>query len=1294
MQAFGGTLVQDQACAELMPLVLGLLYHIQPIQSSLRARQGWKGSTGQVQTKQEPMAENLVIVGIGASAGGLEATSALLRSLATDLPCAYVLLQHLSPNHRSMLSEILARETTLVVREASSNEQLEKGHLYVIPSSSNAILLNGRIMLSPTSPEIVPKPSINVFFASLAEANHECAVGVLLSGTGTDGVDGLRSIQANGGVTLVQQPETARYDGMPRAAIEALVADFVLSPEEIAAQLRSLLAGSCVDGEIQSQKALEQILGRIKEVAKCDFSGYKTPTILRRLRRRQIATGQDSLVEYAAWSEEHPEEFEVLAREIMISVTAFFRDAHAFAALERTVQEICARHQPGEEIRVWVAGCATGEEAYSIAILFARALDEELPRYRIQIFATDIDENALAVARRGVYSQTSLKEIDAEIRERYFVERNGQYELSKQIRDLVVVARHNLVNDPPFHRLDLISCRNVLIYFDAVLQAKVLQAFAFGLKAGCTLFLGRSESVVQAEHYFAACDRRERLFRKAGTVAAKEILATQPLRIPSRSRIAEFKYKAIQAALVKHFQTTIVVCDINGTILQTQGDVERYLRLTEGGANLAVTELVIAELRSEVLAGLHQFQKEQQIQTRRRRRIGDEWVRLSIMPLEQEECQNILILFESLGAAETPETEEPVNSQIEEELLSTREHLQTVIEDLATVNEEMQALNEEAQASNEELQATNEELETANEELQASNQELLSLNEEMTARSAELAEINEEYMHLYDALPFPVLVFSSTLVLLRFNSAAAHAFDLWPTHRKQHIDRIHTESNFAPIRSLLEAATTRRERLETLWENKNRYIRLTVTPGCHPNGEIATLVVNLLDVTEITEAQQKLSVLATHDTLTGLPNRALFMDRLHQALAQSERSLHRVALLFIDLDNFKTINDTCGHAIGDMLLCETAHRLQHAIREEDTVARIGGDEFTVVLSNCDIGVVDRIARRIEHDLALPFDLQERKLFVTASVGIAFSPHDARDINDLIRCADSAMYRAKEQGRNRVEYFKPELQKNLLKRATMENSLREAIKQSSLQLVYQPKFALTGEDLRNSEMLGMEVLARWEDEELGNVPPAEFVALAETRGLIMSMTDQLLNLLFEQICIWKSQGCSVPATAFNVSARCIRESGFAEKLLAKIRDYNISPSFLQIEITESALLESTSTVVGNISVLHQAGIRISIDDFGTGYSSLSYLKRLPLHELKIDRNFVAGLGQNREDEAIVTAILGMAGSLGLMTVAEGVENQQQNQWLINNGCNLAQGYYYSFPLKASELERRIVPHASS
>ncbi|SEI37226.1 two-component system, chemotaxis family, CheB/CheR fusion protein [Allopseudospirillum japonicum] len=1484
------------------------------------------------------------LIGIGASAGGLEAIGQLIATLDPQTHLSFVVLQHLSPTHKSMMVEILSRETRLQVQALCDNTKPQAGVIYIVPANYNASIKEGRLLLIPAQPQVAPKPSINEFFIALAADAGEASVGIVLSGTGSDGTAGLRAIQAAGGISLVQKPETAKYSGMPLSAIDAKVADFILSPKEIAQRLHSLIPKYPNQIDHFAEQSLNTLLSLLKEKCQVDFSGYKLGTLSRRIRRRIIATGHTELDAYISWIKQNLQELDLLARDILISVTAFFRDPEAFNMLNEHLLTLCKAKATHQEIRIWIAGCATGEEVYSFAILISEALQDNVGKQAIQIFATDIDEEALNVARRGLYPAAALANLDTEHLSKYFTINGNHYEVNKTLRDMIVFARHNLVDDPPFLRLDLISCRNVLIYFDNALQTRVLQRFHFALANQGILFLGRSESVAQAEQLFNAENRKERIFKKIG----ESIHFTSP--VISRAKHANHKTKAKESTsqallegVTESLNITLALCNQKGTVLHTAGNVQKFFSFPSGAMQINICDIINQVFKNECITLMHKFNKTSQPQIGRIKNLASGRWQLRIQAVTQADNLFSLIIIAPpfhAGPLQLPETLSlPTHyaDPLQDELQATKEHLQSLIEELATANEEMQSLNEEAQASNEELQATNEELEAANEELQATNEELVSLNEEMNVKTHELSRLNDEYSHLYDALEFPIMVFESSGHLKRFNAPASRRFNLRSTAIMQHVERLRLPEYIKHLPKLLHRVLAHGDREEILVKGDGRHLQLSISPGQDQYGEIQSLVVALMDITDILktqedlkesqgqlyslientsillaikdisgsylhanqsflrafsltgqdykkcsdfeifpeqfaaslwskdleairaqipivaehhlqvegtkriyrtvhqvmrdlqghpkvlmneseditqpkeaeyqlkiaarvfehageaiavtdkkgiilsvnsafqevtgfntqeaigqaigkllgsgrhshafyqqmwsaldtkgywqgeiwnqrkdgkifpewltinriddrnerseffiavfsdisslkESQRKAEFLATHDPLTQLPNRNLFNDRINFALAQAKNNQHKVALFFIDLDNFKCINDTLGHHTGDDLLKQVATRLRNLVRDIDTVARLGGDEFTIILIDTSLEQAEYIAERILSELSTHFLLFGQKAFVSASIGIAFYPDDATDTANLIKSADTAMYRAKEEGRNRIQLFRPELRVHLFKQAAIETALHQALKEQNLRMVYQPKFCAQNPH----KMIGAEALLRWQDATLGHVSPAEFIPVAEKSGLILELELYVAKRVITSLHQWSKANIKVPTIAMNISAYSLRDKNFYHKIYSLIQEYQFDIHLLQIELTEAALVSQGETEIYNLTQLDHLGIKFSLDDFGTGYSSLSYLKNLPISELKIDKSFIDGLGSNLSDEKIIQAILSMAQALDIKTVAEGVETQAQALWLKSKECHYLQGYWLARPLEKEDFIHFLRKHSA-
>ena len=518
------------------------------------------------------MNKQVPIVAIGASAGGLEAISLLLAQLEPSFSYAVIILQHLSPNYKSMMPELLIRETRLNVHTLENGTIPVAGNVYVVPPNYHALLSEQCIELIPALAEVAPKPNINDFFCSLAKQRGAQAIGVVLSGTGSDGAKGLKAIREAGGLTLAQLPETAKYAGMPSAAIDAGGCEEILSPQAIAAKLLQLPGALLDEGEV-CPSVLEEILTIVNDNCQLDFSGYRVGTLSRRIRRRMVTTNHTQMAEYLEYLRDSVAEQSLLSRDMLISVTAFFRDKEAFDSLTENLLKQAVNLTPKDSYRVWVAGCATGEEVYSIAIVLLEAFAQlELPN-SVQIFATDIDDEALEFARAGVYPEPSVAGLPEAYLSKYFTRnRHGRYEVHKRLRDMVVFAHHNFISDPPFLRLNLVTCRNVLIYFDNVLQAKVLGRFNFALRDYGLLFLGRSESIAQAEQLFDYVDRRERIFEKSVGLPERDQLPLTK-KLPTLKAKKKDTPQNLVDALTDYQGTTVALCNSDYRVLQTSGQV-------------------------------------------------------------------------------------------------------------------------------------------------------------------------------------------------------------------------------------------------------------------------------------------------------------------------------------------------------------------------------------------------------------------------------------------------------------------------------------------------------------------------------------------------------------------------------------------------------------------------------------------------------------------------------------------------------------------------------------------------
>jgi len=716
-----------------------------------------------------PTNSKLIIIGIGASAGGLEALRELLPALPLNQRVVYVLAQHLDPKHSSMLVSILSRDSTVPVTEAKNGEHLAGGHLYVVPPGMDAWYANGRVHLEKAL-GIGPKPSIDRFFFSLSENHGSHSIGIILSGTGTDGAHGIRAIKAEGGITIAQQQATAKFDSMPLAAISTGQVDLELAPLDIAHQITDFIdqPGETLDLKLEpvtdNHTDLGEILALVLAQTGSDFSDYKQKTLLRRIERRMTVHKLKSLEEYTHYLNEKPEELYELHNDILISVTSFFRDQAAFQVLSNHVSHLIP-NDTTKELRIWVAGCATGEEAYTVAILLAEHLGQRLHHYKVQIFGTDLYEGVLTIARQGIYPKTAIAEVPEKLITKYFIQKEGAYQLNNQIRSMVVFARHNLVSDPPFSNLNLITCRNVLIYFNAQLQKNVLELFHYALRPGGLLFLGKSETVGSSESLFATLDRQTRLYRHRDEIKSRlpygvSHRAVQSINRQNRESTPKTRLKDVLDKLIADiYQPRCILLNEHGDVSYLYGDVSPFLSFPEGQLGTHLLDLINANLRNEIRALLYKARhSENSVISRPLHHTvyGEEHhirVRVHYYPAGRFSNDELtLIIFETVQQpriihSSHSHIDKAAQTQIislEEELRETRESLQTTIEELETSNEELQSTYEEAQSTNEELYTTTEELQTSNEELQSTNEELRTVNQELNVKSTELEETNQK----------------------------------------------------------------------------------------------------------------------------------------------------------------------------------------------------------------------------------------------------------------------------------------------------------------------------------------------------------------------------------------------------------------------------------------------------------------------------------------------------------------------------------------------------------------------
>jgi len=845
-------------------------------------------------------ARPFAIVGVGASAGGLEAFTKLIENLPTDTGMGFVLVQHMAPRSHSMLPEILAKVTRMPVTEVVEGTHVEPNRIYVTPPALLMTLEEGVLHLAiRAEPRGVTRP-IDIFLRSLAQDLGSRAIGVILSGTASDGVLGLQAIKAEGGVTFAQDVESAKYPGMPESAIAAGVVNFVLPPEKIARKLASLghhplVLAPHLAKEAEpplEEGAFNQILMMLKAGTGLDFTHYKHSTIKRRLHRRMMLQHVEEIEDYVKYLRQHPDEVKNLYEDILINVTSFFREPESFESLQKIVfPEILRNRAEDEPIRIWVPGCASGEEAYSLAISLLEFLGDMASNVQIQIFATDVEEGVIDQARLGIYPESIATDVSAYRLRRFFSKVAGGYQVSKTIRSMCVFAKQNLTKDPPFSRLDLISCRNVLIYFGAVLQKKVIPIFHFALKPGGFLLLGKSEALSAFPEYFTLVDKKLKVFQKKTVAVPYPVLHPFPgVRGGGGQDKVEVKPPGEMVSLVdlqqetdrivlSRFAPAGVVIDAHLNIIQFRGHTGRFLEPSPGEASLNLLKMtrqsMAVELRAAVYAALKSNTPVRREGLRLRLNGALRVVNLEVCPLRPATALDryFLVIFEdaTLPVEPVPKGKEPRGkssaggrtiAELESELAANKEYLQAVIEEQETSVEELESANEELMSANEELQSINEEMETSKEELQSANEELATLNEELGNRNQELFQANNDLNNLLTVVQIAIVILGPDLRIRRFNPAAQEMLSLIPTDLGRPLGDIRLKVEVPNLEAIIKdvLSTLTVQELE-VQDRDGRWVSLRLRPYRTSDNKIdgvvlAVVEVDLMKRSSLEEARQ------------------------------------------------------------------------------------------------------------------------------------------------------------------------------------------------------------------------------------------------------------------------------------------------------------------------------------------------------------------------------------------------------------------------------------------------------
>jgi two-component system CheB/CheR fusion protein len=831
------------------------------------------------------------IVGIGASAGGLETLEAFFSKMPPEANMAFVIIQHLSPNFKSIMASILAKHTRMTVSEIEDGTPLAPNCVYLNPPNKNVAVFNRMLhLMEPVKSGAINMP-IDFFFRSLSEDQKEKAIGIIVSGTASDGTLGIKAIKGEGGMVIAQDPETAKYDGMPRSAIGTGLVDFILPVERMPRTLFNYVKhpflkspGKINVAETTIKNQLQKAFTLIRSATGHDFSQYKQSTIRRRIERRLAVHQIDKLTDYIMYMQKNPLEIDALFKDLVIGVTSFFRDPEAYQVLEQKVfPKLLHGRKPDDPLRFWVVGCSTGEEAYSLAVIVSEAMEKMKKYFTVQIFATDIDETAIENARNGIFPDSIATDLSKERLDQFFTKGDGVFIVKKQIRDMVVFSLQSIIRDPPFSRLDLVSCRNLMIYLDHPLQKKTIPLFHYTLNPQGVLFLGTSESIGEFTDLFQPLNSKWKIFQrkesiregiidfpKKITYVSQDILEPDDLlRMPVTTDIQAVTEKAI----LSQYAPTGVLIDDKYEILHFVGQTEKFLVPPTGKPSFNILKMARQDLKYQLTAALHRAVREKKRTDCKSVRVRYDnttcMVDISISPVSDKGLAPglLLVLFEEKEPVCQPDEnlvrepgekiEDPTVHQLEQELQSTREYLQATIEELETSNEELKSNNEEMQSVNEELQSTNEELETSKEELQATNEELATVNSELQNKVNEFSKASDDMNNLLAASEIASIFIDIRLNIERYTPAAARIIKLIPTDIGRPLNDLKTSFPGVELAEHAKKVLKDLNTLETEILSEDRiWHALKAMPYRTGDNVIAGVVMTVMDIHKVKQADK------------------------------------------------------------------------------------------------------------------------------------------------------------------------------------------------------------------------------------------------------------------------------------------------------------------------------------------------------------------------------------------------------------------------------------------------------
>ncbi|WP_044117826.1 chemotaxis protein CheB [Alkaliflexus imshenetskii] len=832
------------------------------------------------------------IIGIGASAGGLEALEQFLENVPEQSGMAFVVIQHLDPTQKGMLPELLQRTSKMKVLQAQNRMMVLPDRVYVIPPNKSMTILKGMLFLSEPIEERGLRLPIDLFLRSLADYNRELAVGVILSGMGSDGSLGLRAIKAQNGIVMAQNPGSARFDSMPRSAIDSVLVDIVAEANELPLKLIDLmkhLPKVKIDPalELKNKSSLEKIVTLVRSCTGNDFSLYKKNTLYRRIERRMSVHKIDKVAGYVNLLNDNPGEVDILFKELLIGVTNFFRDSHVWSLVaEQVIGKLIFNRENGTVLRAWIPGCSTGEEAYSLAILFKEEIEKAKLHnsLTLQIFATDLDNEAIGIARKGLFPSNIAADVSPSRLKRFFSVTDDGYQMKPEIREMVVFAEHNLIMHPPFTKIDIVSCRNLLIYMDSELQRKVISLFHYSLVCNGYLILGTSETLGTQGHLFTVVDSKCKIFKHSEAILRpdlvdfsatflhnKQFVSNKPMSVNPVLNIQSYANEL----LLDNFTPPGVLVNEDGDILYISGRTGKYLEPAVGKANMNIFAMLRDKLQTELPVAFRNAIKNRGLVFLRNIKMeannGTQYINVSIKWIDKPEPLHglLMIVFSDSSVVETvkrpskkgiSELESVRESELQNELLHMREVMQSTMEEMQTSQEELKSTNEELQSANEELQSTNEELTTSKEEMQSLNEELQTVNAELQSKVDEFSRVNNDMKNLLNSTDIATLFLDKNLNIRRYTNQATKIFKLIKSDIGRPITDLVTELIYPDMaldaRRVLNTLFFTEKQIAT---HDRRWFLIRIMPYRTFDDRIDGLVMTFINTTEHMEIEGKLS---------------------------------------------------------------------------------------------------------------------------------------------------------------------------------------------------------------------------------------------------------------------------------------------------------------------------------------------------------------------------------------------------------------------------------------------------